>query len=97
MCCLVSTLALLGPRAAILVWWLLSPARWDAAFGSWIWPIVGFLVAPWTTLSYVLVAPGGVHSLDWIWIAIGIFLDISFWFGGAWGNRNRIPGYAQQA
>ncbi len=90
MCCLFTTLALLGPRAGILVWWVLQPARWDLAFGSWIWPIAGFLIAPWTTLSYVLVAPGGVNSLDWIWIAIGILLDIAFWSGGAWGNRDRV-------
>lgn len=89
MCCLFTTLALLGPRAGILVWWLLAPARWDLAFSGWLWPILGFVFAPWTTLSYVLVAPGGVTSLDWIWIAIGVLLDLSFWFGGAWGNRDR--------
>ena len=93
MCCLVTTLFLLGPRAAILVWWLLDPTRWDLAFSTWLWPILGFFLAPWTTLSYVLVAPGGVNAFDWLWIALGVFLDLSFWFGGAYGNRDRIPGY----
>lgn len=95
MCCLVTTLFLLGPRAAILVWWLLDPTRWDLAFSTWLWPILGFFLAPWTTLSYVLVAPGGVHSLDWLWIALGVALDLSFWFGGAYGNRDRVPGYTR--
>ena len=95
MCCLVTTLFLLGPRAAILVWWLLDATRWDLAFSGWLWPILGFFLAPWTTLSYVLVAPGGVNSLDWLWIALGVALDLSFWFGGAYGNRRRMPGYTQ--
>ena len=92
MCCFVTVLGLLGPRAAILVWWIWQPARWDLAFGTWIWPIVGFLFAPWTTMAYVLVAPNGVQSLDWIWIALGLLLDLSFWFGGAYGNRGRRSG-----
>ncbi|MEZ5126603.1 MAG: hypothetical protein R2826_10230 [Thermoleophilia bacterium] len=94
MCCPITVLFLLGPRAAVLVWWLVDPARWDIAFSTWVWPVLGFFLAPWTTLCYVLVAPGGVHSLDWIWIAIGVAADISFWTGGAYGNRDRMHGHA---
>ena len=97
MCCFVTVLGLLGPRAAILVWWIWQPRRWDLAFGTWIWPIVGFFLVPWTTMSYVLVAPNGVHSLDWIWIALGVFLDLSFWFGGGYGNRDRMSGASRVA
>ncbi len=71
MCCFATTLMLLGPRAAILIWWIWQPGRWDLAFSTWFWPILGFVFAPWTTMSYVLVAPGGVNSLDWIWIGFG--------------------------
>src|SRR4051812_36034691 len=55
--CLVFTLLLLGPRAAIVLYWLGWPARWDAAFGSPVVPIIGFLLLPWATLTYLLVAP----------------------------------------
>lgn len=92
MCCFITVMGLLGPRAAMLVWWIWQPGRWDLAFSTWIWPVVGFVFAPWTTMAYVLVAPSGVQSLDWIWIALGLFLDLSFWFGGAWGNRDRRSG-----
>lgn len=92
MCCLITSLFLLGPRAAILVWWLLQPVRWQATFTTFIWPFLGFLFAPWTTLMYVLVAPGGLAGFDWVWIGLSVVADIAMWSGGAYGNRNRIPG-----
>ena len=41
MCCLFTTLLFLGPRAGILVWGLLQPLRWEAAFNTFIWPFLG--------------------------------------------------------
>jgi len=91
MCCLWTTLVFLGPRAGILIWWLLNPLRWQATFSSFIWPLLGFLFVPWTTLMYVLVAPGGVIGFDWIWIGLAVVADIGMYAGGGYGNRDRIP------
>ena len=83
-----------GPRAAIIVWWLFQQARWELAFDSFFWPFVGFLFAPWTTLMYVALLPvGGIHGFDWVWMGLAIAADIFSWFGGAFGNRRRMPGY----
>ena len=92
MCCFFTTLLLLGPRAAILIWWLINPVRWQATFDTWIWPLLGFIFVPWTTLMYVLVAPGGVIGFDWVWIALAVVADIGMYAGGGYGNRDRIPG-----
>jgi hypothetical protein len=92
MCCFFTTLVFLGPRAAILIWWLVNPVRWQATFSSFIWPLLGFLFVPWATLMYVLVAPGGVVGLDWIWLGLAVLADISMYAGGGYGNRDRIPG-----
>ena len=43
-------------------------------------------------MLYVLVAPGGVKGVDWLWIVLGVVVDITFWSGGAWKNRDRVPG-----
>jgi hypothetical protein len=91
MCCLISTLFLLGPRAAIVVWWLLQPARWAAAFDTVLWPMVGFLLLPWMTLMFVVVAPGGVEGFDYVWLIIGLAMDLFTWGGGAFTNRDRMP------
>jgi hypothetical protein len=91
MCCLWTTLVFLGPRAGILIWWLLNPLRWQATFSSFIWPLLGFLFVPWTTLMYVLVAPGGVIGFDWLWLGLAVVADIGMYAGGGYGNRDRIP------
>ena len=92
MCCFFTALVFLGPRAGILIWWLINPVRWQATFTNFIWPLLGFIFVPWTTLMYVLVAPGGVISFDWVWIALAVFADVAMWAGGGIGNRDRIPG-----
>ena len=93
MCCFLTTLLLLGRRAGILVWWLINPVLWQRVFPSFIWPLLGFIFLPWTTLMYVLVAPGGIVFFDWILLALAVIADIGMYAGGGYGNRNRIPGY----
>ena len=92
MCCFITTLLLLGPRALILIWWLVSPLRFGATFDTFIWPALGTIFVPWTTLMYVLVAPGGVFGLDWLWLGIAVLGDVGMYVGGGYGNRNSIPG-----
>ncbi len=94
MCCIFTTLVLLGPRVAGIIWWLINPVLWRSAFSSIIWPILGLLILPWTTLMYMLVFPGGVHGWEWLLVAVGFFADIASYAGGGYGNRNRMPGYS---
>ena len=93
MCCFFTTLLFLGPRSAILIWWLVDTARWEAAFSSFLWPLLGFIFVPWTTLMYVLVERGGVTGFDWVWMGLAVLTDISMYAGGGYGNRDRVPGY----
>lgn len=95
MCCFFTILVFLGPRFAAIVWWLVTPLRWVgdtvvSAFNSIIWPILGIIFLPWTTLMYVIVAPGGLLGFDWLWIALAVVADIASYGGGAFGNRDRI-------
>jgi hypothetical protein len=93
MCCIFTSLVVLGPRFGILVWWLYDPGRWDRAFSYWIWPTLGFFFLPWLTLMYVVVRPGTVEGFDWFWLALALLADILSYTGGGYGNRNRMPGY----
>jgi hypothetical protein len=95
MCCIFTILLLLGPRVGGAIWWLVSPVRWSAAFnGSWLWPLLGILFLPWTTLMYVIVSPLGVVGWDWLWIGLAVASDIAWYAGG--GFRKRVPGYSGQ-
>ena len=90
MCCFFAALVAFGPRLAILIWWLVDQARWNLAFDSFIWPLLGFIFVPWTTIMYVIVFPGGVTGFDWVWLGLGILADISSYIGGGYGNRSRF-------
>ena len=98
MCCFFLILAFLGPRIAGPLWWLIRPLRWESAFRNftdgdlwWIWPILGIVFLPWTTIMYVIVAPGGVEGWDWLWLGLMLASDILWYAGGA--GRKRVPGY----
>ena len=100
MCCAFLTLVLLGPRIFNVFWWIFQPARWQLAFSSlfggsslwWIWPVLGIIFLPWTLLMYVIVAPGGLTGLEWVFVGLMLVFDIGSYVGGGWGNRSRFGG-----
>jgi hypothetical protein len=93
--CAFFTLLLAGPRAAAVIWWLIAPGRWDLAFNTFIWPVLGILFLPWITLTWVIVAPtGNANGIDWLWLGLAFCLDLAMTFGGGYTNRNRVPGYS---
>ena len=47
------------------MWWIFG-TKVDAAFSSWIWPLLGLLFLPWTTIAYVL-AWGPVYGVSGFW------------------------------
>lgn len=84
------------PRVAFLIYWLARPNSVSAVFnGSWIWPLLGLIFLPFTTLFYVLLwTPGiGLNGWDWVWIVMAVFLDISHYMT-SYRDRNQIPGYS---
>lgn len=77
MCCFVLLFSALGPRFVILGMWLFG-SRVDLAFSTWVWPLLGLLLAPWTTMMYLLTwsVANGVSGADWILVGIGVALDV---------------------
>jgi hypothetical protein len=93
--CLFFCTLLLGPRVAIIFWWIIQPGRWESAFSSFVFPALGFIFLPWTTLMWVAVAPfGNVAGWDWFWLFLSLLADFSSWSSSGYYNRGRIPGYA---
>lgn len=92
MCCFFASLVFFGPRLAFLVYWLFPAGqlRINLVFNTFIWPLLGLIFLPWTTLMYVLIFPIG--GFDWLWLGIALLLDIASYGGGAY-NRRRVPGY----
>lgn len=91
MCCFFSVLIFFGPRLGFLVYWLINPVRVNLVFNTFIWPLLGLIFLPWTTLMYLLVFP--ITTFDWVWLAIALLIDLASYGGGAY-NRRQIPGYS---
>jgi hypothetical protein len=91
--CLLAMAAAVAPRLVLLFMWLVGP-RVNAAFNNFLVPLLGFIFLPYTTIMYVLVwSPGiGVVGWDWIWVLLGVGLDIMKW-GQIANKRKEIPGY----
>jgi hypothetical protein len=76
MCCAFLLAFGIGPRIALIFIWIFGD-RIGNAFSTWVWPALGLLFLPWTTLMYVLVwGPlNGVSGWGWVLVAIGVFFD----------------------
>jgi hypothetical protein len=94
--CLLAMAAAFAPRLVLIIMWIVGP-RINAAFETWIWPLLGLIFLPYTTIMFVLVwnPVTGVYGWDWVWIALGVWMDVMKWTRIA-QNRQNIPGYSQK-
>jgi hypothetical protein len=70
----------LWPRVWILAYWLFGRQLGDA-YDSPVIPIIGFVVAPWTTVLYAwmwAISSNAVTGWEWLVVAVGAILDL--WF-----------------
>jgi hypothetical protein len=76
--CLVALLALISPRLALFALWLFSNLL-DRAYDSWLVPVLGFFLLPWTTLAYAVMWSAGTNSvegIEWFFVVLGFLFDI---------------------
>jgi hypothetical protein len=86
----------LVPRLVLIIMWIVGP-RINDTFETIIWPLLGLIFAPYTTIMYVLVwnPATGVNGWDWLWIGLGVWMDVIKWTRIA-ENRKNIPGYSME-
>ncbi len=79
--CLVPLVALISPRLALFL--ILIFTDWvGKAYDSWILPVLGFFLLPWTTLAYTFMwgissAPHEVSGFSWFIVGLGFVFDIA--------------------
>jgi hypothetical protein len=86
--CLIVLIGLFSPRLAIILVAIFSNDLTRAFHGSWVAPLIGFFLAPWTTLVYTLLWTTNrhVYGVEWLFVGIAFLLDLGSLFGG---NRYR--------
>jgi len=89
-CCAIVMASWISPRFVLVLMWIFGD-KLSFAFDSFWQGLLGFAVLPWTTLCYALAtAPvAGVSGIGWLFVAMGLVLDLATWFGGGYEGRNR--------
>ena len=82
--CLLVFGAAVAPRVILVLAWIFAD-RWALVWGDqFLVPLLGIILAPYTTIMFMLavdITPAGVslNGFGWVWVAMGIFLDIWKW------------------
>jgi hypothetical protein len=89
--CLLVLLAAFAPRLIVVFAWIARPTYFDVVFSTWIFPLLGLIFLPFTTLMVLLVGapPVGVAGLDWMWIVLALLVDLSH-YGNTWSQRQTV-------
>jgi hypothetical protein len=91
-CCLIAVLVMAMPRVALLILWLTGYVQ--LAYRTTLWPLIGFLIMPWTTVAYVIAMAmnqfsGNVTLSGIVIIVIGVFMDLGSHGGAERARRTR--------
>jgi hypothetical protein len=92
--CLFAIFAGIFPRLALFIIWLVRPRFVDAAFDTWIWPLLGLIFFPFATLLYILFyTPGiGLTGWEWFWVVFAGVLDLMHLVASAFARNRRAAG-----
>lgn len=75
--------SLFWPRVVIIAFWIFSDLLGEA-YGSWLLPMLGFFVLPWSTMTYAMmwsISSDGVNGAEWLAVAVALGLDLATYAG----------------
>jgi hypothetical protein len=89
--CLLVLMAAFAPRLVVLFVWIARPGYVDAVFSTFIFPLLGLIFLPFTTMMWLFLGapPQGVVGLDWLWVILALFLDLAH-YGNLYGQRSVV-------
>jgi hypothetical protein len=86
--CLIALFGLITPRVVMVILWLFTNYL-SRAFDSFIWPLLGFIFLPTTTLAYAVAQNSfkGLKGVGLLIFVLGILIDFGLLGGGARSRR----------
>jgi hypothetical protein len=82
--CLIAVFALISPRLALFFIAIFSDIL-SRAYDSWLLPLIGFFLLPWTTLAYAVMWDTGtrdVNGFEWFIVVLAFLADLASYAGG---------------
>ena len=89
--CIFIAIALALPRIMMVFAFLLTD-WFGRGFETQVWPILGFVFMPYTTLAYLVTMLNNNHTLSGGWLAlfiVAIIVDAGHWGGGGVAYRRK--------
>jgi K+ transporter len=89
--CIFAVIALAVPRTLMVFAFLLTD-WFGRGFETQVWPILGFVFMPYTTLAYLMAMLNNNHTLSGGWLAlfiVAIIIDAGHWGGGGAAYRRK--------
>jgi hypothetical protein len=89
--CLLVLMSAFAPRIVFLIIWIARPEVVDAVFDTFLFPLLGLIFLPFTTLIWLFLdsPPFGVTGFDWFWVALAVIIDLSH-YGSTYGQRDKF-------
>ena len=89
--CLGVLIAMLTPRVAMVAIFFFRNEWLRQAYDKAVWPILGFLFMPYTTLAYMaaMVNAGEIKDGWLVLVIAAVVIDLGSWFGGGETARRR--------
>ena len=92
--CFLALLALISPRLVLILLWIFDDIL-GRAFDSWVIPVLGFFLLPWTTLTYVAFWDWGtgreVTGFEWFFVVLAFLIDLGAYGQGARTRQSPPP------
>ncbi len=88
--CLLFLLSFLTPRIVLVILWL--SGYLGRAYDTFIWPLLGFIFFPFTTLAYAFAYNQTAGAINGLWIALivlAVLFDLGTYGGGGTKYRTR--------
>ena len=96
--CILTLLALMAPRVVMACIWIMTD-WFVCAYETTVWPVLGFIFMPYTSLAYMAAMLHNDHRVSGLWILlliVAILADLSSeGKAGRSGTKKRRAGKAE--